>query len=153
MQSASPNLLALTRRRNHLGSFSYLATVLAAQAFDLLIGHGRGAVRVEKLPRVAGAEVVLQGPDAGGEIHARIAKPGLADVDQSTELAVCDQHVGQAVVPVSEDVSKLCHAERAACRVGRMNTAQDRAEQAGERERPATRWSGGTAGLRRFHVS
>src|SRR5450756_572407 len=83
MQSVSPNLLALARRRNHLGSFScVLASVLSAQTLDLLVGHRRGPVRVEELPRVPRPEVVLHGPNAGGEILARIAQPGLADVYQ-----------------------------------------------------------------------
>src|SRR5450830_1491275 len=82
-----------------------LAPVFPAQPLDLLVRHGGGAVGIEKFPGMSRPEVVLKGPDAGGEVLARIAQPGLADVDQSAERAAGDQDVRQAVIPVDEDVS------------------------------------------------
>src|SRR5450756_2773359 len=102
----------------------HLAAVLPAQPLDLLVGHRRDAVSVHKFPRMSRPEVVLQGPDAGREVLPRIAQPGLADVDQSAEGAAGDQDVGQAVVPMDEDVSAPCG------RIGRVNAVQDLAEYA-----------------------
>jgi len=70
-----------------------------------------------------GPEVVLEAPDSGGEIHTRIAQPGLPDVDQSGQKAVHYQHVRQAVIPVDQDVAALSHTERTVRAVGGVNGA------------------------------
>ena len=120
-------------RRNHLGSFSYfLAAVLSAEALDLLVGHRGGAVGVEKFPAMTSSKVVLEGPHAGGEILARIAQPGLSDVDQPGQHPVADQDVRQAVVTVDEDVAALFGAEGTVRGVRGMNGPQDLSEYPGD---------------------
>jgi len=105
-----------------------LTTVPSAEALDLLVGHRRRAVGGEKIVREALAEVVLQGPDAGGQVLAWIAEAGTAHVDQPAQLSLADQHVREAVVAVNQDMAPFANAIRAICRIGAVNQAHDFAE-------------------------
>src|SRR5487761_440525 len=105
--------------------------VLPAQPLDLLVGHGRGPVRVEELARVPRPEVVLQGPDSCREVLPRIAKPGSAYIDEPAQHAVLDQHVRKTVVPMHQDVVAPGNAERAAGGVGGVDAAPSFSQGAG----------------------
>src|SRR5438445_122496 len=111
-----------------MGRTRNLAGVLSPQFLDRLVGHRRPAVRVEKRPREALAEVVLQRPDSRGEVVFRIPQSGLPHVDKTAQLPVLHQHVGQTAVAVDEHVATLADAERTASCVDGVQDANDLAE-------------------------
>src|SRR2546430_16153131 len=104
------------------------ACVTPSQFFDRLVRHRRPNVRIEKRPRETLPEVVVQSPDPGGEVVLRVAQAGLPHVDQPAELAVVNQHIGQAVIAVDEHVASLTDTEWTAGRGGGVKTAQDLAQ-------------------------
>src|SRR2546430_6580472 len=104
------------------------ACVTPSQFFDRLVRHRRPSVRIEKRPRETLPEVVVQSPDPGGEVVFGVAEAGLPHVDQPAELAVVNQHVGQAVIAVDEHVASLTDTEWTADRGGGVKTAQDLAQ-------------------------